>query len=50
MRNSFRCLIVIIPVTSFPQVLSGNPLILLDTRFRGYDGLYALTCNVEPRK
>ena len=37
------CLIAIIPVTSFPQSLSGNSLILLDTRFRGYDGLCTLT-------
>ena len=46
------CLIAIIFVTSFRQSLSGNPLILLDTRsplqacgdmLRGYDSLCALT-------
>lgn len=45
-------LLAIIPVTSFPQSLSGNPLILLDTRsplkacgdkLRGYGGLCTLT-------
>jgi hypothetical protein len=36
-------LIAIIHVTSFPQSLSGNPLISLDTRFRGYDNLCALS-------
>jgi hypothetical protein len=40
-------LIAIIRVPSFPQSLSGNPLILLEIRFRGYDNVCALTFAIK---